>query len=697
VQSRNDGSDATPHRPAWANASGLRARVLRSVALMALLAGGVSLAAAATPAGLGFDISSADQSIRPGDDFYGFANGAWLKTTTIPAGQSVYGTSPMLVERARGQVRDLVQAAATARPGRDSVEQKVGDYYASLADPAAIEAKGLAPLRGDLDAIAAISDRTALSAYLGRGMRADISGAVQTTDGIFGLWVHQGFDDADRNYPHLLQGGLGLADRDDYLAPSSKAQAGRDRYRDHIAKVLTLAGVADPEAKAQRILAFETRIARAHASQADIADVTRTNNPWSRADFDAKAPGMDWNAWLKASGLDRQGRFIVWEPSAVTGVSALVASEDLDTWKTYLGFRLLEHDAGVLPKAFADEHAAFFETARDRPQMALDATGSDLGEEVSRLYVRRYFPPQAKARARAMVDDLIAAYRPRIANLAWMAPETKQKALKKLDALNVELGYPDKWIDYAGLEVVRGDAFGNARRLERFNYARSMALLSQPVEAKEWAIYPHTVMAAILFTPNTIDFAAAVLQPPYFDYQGDTASNYGSAGAGIAHEISHSFDELGNQYDDVGRLVSWWTPGDIERFHAASAPLALQFTGYCPLTELCLNGQRLLSENIADLTGLTIAHDAYVRSLKGRPDVVKAGLTGEQRFYLAFGQRWRKLQGEAALRRQVLTDTHAPGVFRSDTVRNQDAWYAAYAVKPGDKLYLAPAARIHIW
>jgi predicted metalloendopeptidase len=375
----------------------------------------------------------------------------------------------------------------------------------------------------------------------------------------------------------------------------------------------------------------------------------------------------------------------------------MVTSESLDTWKTYLGFRLLEHDAKVLPKAFGEEHAAFFGTSGDRAQMALDATGSDLGEAVSRLYVRRYFPPQAKARARAMVDDLVAAYRPRIAGLTWMAAETKQKALKKLDALNVELGYPDAWIDYAGLEIVRGDAFGNARRLERFNYRRSLTLLSQPIVTKEWAIYPHMVNASILFAPNTIDFSAALLQPPYFDYQGDTASNYGSAGAGIAHEISHSFDELGNQFDDVGRLVAWWTPADVERFHAASAPLAGQFSGFCPLTDLCLNGQRLLSENIADLTGLTIAHDAYVRSLKGKPDLVKAGLTGEQRFFLAYGQRWRRLQDEAALRRQVLTDTHAPGVFRSGTVRNVDAWYSAYAVKPGDRLYLAPAARVRIW
>jgi predicted metalloendopeptidase len=382
----------------------------------------------------------------------------------------------------------------------------------------------------------------------------------------------------------------------------------------------------------------------------------------------------------------------------MTGISALVASEPLETWKRYLRFRLIEHETGVLPQAFVAEHAAFSgEAAGDPTQSAIDATNAALGEAVGRLYVERYFPPQAKAEARAMTDNILFAYRARIANAGWMSAETKAKALSKLAALKIGLGYPDAWTDYASLRIVRGDAVGNLRRAERFKYASALARLKGPVDPTEWAIDPQTVGAVIIFSPNATDFASGVLQPPYFDPEGDRASNYGSAGAGIGHEISHSFDELGDQYDDQGRLVNWWTADDQARFHAAQAPLITQFGAYCPLTDLCVNGKTTVSENTADLAGLLAAHDAYVRSLNGKPDVIKGGLTGEQRFFVAFGQRWRKLQGEAALRQQILTDIHAPGVFRSDTVRNLEAWYAAFDIKPGDRLYLEPDKRVRVW
>ena len=413
---------------------------------------------------------------------------------------------------------------------------------------------------------------------------------------------------------------------------------------------------------------------------------------------------MDWTAYFKAAGVDEQPEFIVWQPSAVTGTSALVASEELAVWKDYLKFHLIEHYAGILPKAVATEDFAFYgrivsgeQQTPDRSELGIVATNAALGQAVGQLYTQRYFPPEAKAKAQAMVADLIAAYRTRISNLAWMSPQTKEKALAKLAALRVDIGYPDAWIDYSTLDIVRGDAFGNMRRAEAFNRSRNLAKLKQPADPDEWRIDPQIVGAVIVFTPNTETFSAGILQPPYFDPQGDSASNYGSAGAGMAHEITHSFDELGNIYDAQGRLGNWWTAEDTANYHAAAAKLAAQFDGYCPFSGLCVNGKQVLSENIADLAGLLVAHDAYILSLKGKPDVVIDGLSGEQRFFLAFAQRWRKAQDEAALRRQIKTDTHSPGQYRSDTVRNVEAWYRAYEIAQDQKLYLKPEERVAIW
>jgi predicted metalloendopeptidase len=503
---------------------------------------------------------------------------------------------------------------------------------------------------------------------------------------------------------HLLQGGLGMPDRDDYLDQSSKMAALRAQYQSHIAAMLKLAGVDDSETRAARILTLEVRIAQAHAPDADAADVFKQNNPWKRTDFGVKAPGMDWGAYFKAAGVAEQSEFVVWQPSAVTGTSSLVGSEGLDLWKDYLTFHLIEHYASVLPKAAAAEHSAFYGTilsgmpqTPDRSQDAIAATNAALGQAVGQLYTQRYFPPEAKARAQEMVRDLIAAYRERIPNLTWMSQQTKEKALAKLAALRIGVGYPDRWIDYSTLEVIRGDAFGNMRRAEAFNRLHNLAKLKHPADPDEWRIDPQIVGAVIVFSPNTETFSAGLLQPPFFDSQGDAASNYGSAGAGIAHEISHSFDELGNIYDAHGRLGNWWTTEDLAQYHVAAEKLVAQFNGYCPVSDLCVNGKQVVTENIADLAGLLTAQDAYVLSLKGKTDVVINGLTGEQRFFLAFAQRWRKAQSEAALRRQIKTDTHSPGEYRSDTVRNVEAWYKAYDVMPGDKLYLKPEDRVGIW
>ena len=655
-----------------------------------------------------------DRSVKPGDDFYRYANGGWLKSAASHAGQLSYDNRAMLLEKTSQRVRALIEEAAASHQashpasglGGGSVAQKVGDYYASFLDEETINAKGLRPLTDEMAVISAITNKASLSAYLGATLNTEVDGLAANADHIFGLWVNQGFEDSNHNFPHIMQGGLGMPDRDSYIDPSPKPAELRAQYQAHIAAILKLAGpgVVDPNTRAARVLALETGIARSHAPDADAADVFKQNNSWKRADFGVKAPGMDWDAYFRAAGLAGQTDFIVWQPSAVTGTSALVDREGIDAWKDYLRFHLIERYAGVLPEAVAAEDFAFYgktlsgaQKAPERQKAAIDATNGALGQAVGQLYTERYFPPEAKAKAKAMVSDLTTAYRARISNLTWMSPETKKKALAKLAALTIGVGYPDTWIDYSTLDVVRGDAVGNMHRAEAFNRLRSLAQLKQPADPAEWRIDPQTVGAVIVFSPNSEFFAAGLLQPPYFDSNGDAASNYGSAGAGMAHEISHSFDELGNIYDDQGRLGNWWTADDRARYQALATKLVAQFDGYCPLSDVCINGKQVLSENIADLAGLRVAYDAYILSLKGQADVVIDGLSGEQRFFVAFAQRWRRLQSEASLRRQIKTDTHPPGEYRSDTVRNVDAWYTAFHLVPGDRLYLKPEDRAGIW
>jgi putative endopeptidase len=678
--------------------------LLRTTTFVTIFSFVVSLSPASAAAAQNVNMQDMDRSVKPGDDFYRFANGGWLKAVAVPAGQLSYGTSAMLMEKTSERVRNLIQEAAAAKPVRSSVAQKVGDYYASFMDEADIESRGLTPLADEMATISAISNKTSLSAYLGTTLNSEVDGLTSNADHILGVLVNQGFEDSERYVFHLLQGGLGMPDRDDYIDPSSRMAELRAQYQAHIAAILRWAGFADSESRAARILALEVRIAQAHAPDADAADVFKQNNPWKRADFTVKAPGMDWDSYFTSAGVARQPEFIVWQPSGLTGTSALVGSERIDLWKDYLRFHLIEHYATVLPKAVATEDFAFYGTILsgtqqmpDRSKGAITATNGALGQAVGQLYTQRYFPPEAKAKAQAMVADLITAYRSRIANLAWMSAETKKKARTKLDALTIGIGYPDTWIDYSTLEVGRGDAFGNMRRAEAFNRLHNLAKLRQPAEPAEWRIDPQAVGAVIVFSPNAEFFAAGILQPPYFDSQGDAASNYGSAGAGIAHEISHSFDELGNIYDAQGRLGRWWTTEDSAKYRAAAARLVTQFDGYCPFSDLCVHGTQVLNENIADLAGLLVAHDAYVLSLQGKTDVVIGGLSGEQRFFLAFAQRWRKAQGETVLRRQIATDNHPPGEYRSDTVRNVESWYKAYEITPGDKLYLKSEDRAGVW
>jgi predicted metalloendopeptidase len=666
---------------------------------------GVLAAPKAEPAAVP-PFSGRDPGITPGSDFFAYANGGWIRDTAIPADRSSYGVGEEVQELADKRTADLIRAAAASgKSGKEG--QRVGDYFASFLDQDAIDAKGLAPLKPALDDIAAIGDRTALARALGRTLRADVDVLNATaihTRNVLGLWVAQDLDDPTRYVPFLLQGGLGMPDRDFYLLDTPRMADLRTHYREHIAVLLTLAGLDDAKARAEAIFALEARIAAIHASRAETEDVRKGNNHWGRSQFDRDAPGMDWTAYFTAAGLDAQPEFVVWHPQALAGIAALAGSEPLATWKDYLTFHLLDRFSGVLPRPFDAERFHFYENVlsgtpqpRERWKRAVDSTNYALGESVGRLYVARYFPPSEKKRAEAMVRNILLAFGKRIDQLDWMAPETKRMAKAKLASLKVGVGYPDRWRDYSGLKIVRGDALGNLDRADRFELQRNLAKLGHPVDRQEWVMNPQLVNAVNLPAMNAIQFPAAILQPPFFSPTNTDAMNYGATGATIGHEISHSFDDQGALFDATGRLRNWWTPDDFAHFSASGAALARQFDGYHPFADLAVNGKQTLSENIADLAGLGAAYDGYLLSLHGKTPAAVAGFSGDQQFFLSFAQSWRTKDREAALRQQIITDGHAPAEYRSDTVRNIDAWYAAFAVKPGEGLYLAPADRVRVW
>jgi putative endopeptidase len=664
-------------------------------------------AAPGAPRSGGIDLAGMDRSVAPGDNFFAYANGSWVKTASIPPDRSSYGPTAMLAELTAKRTSDLITEVAGQSTPAGSETRKIKDFFAAYMDEAGIEAKGLKPLQPLLDSIAAIADRKGLAHVLGRQLRADVdifNATNVTTDNLFGLWVAQDLDNPTRYAPFIVQGGLGMPDRDYYLDPSARMEDIRAKYRAHIAAMLRLAHAPDAEGKAARIFDLEKRIADVHASRSDTEDIKKGNNHWTRADFDAKAPGLDWAAYFAPAGLDGRKDFVVWQPGAVTGISALTASAPLDVWKDYLMFRAIEHSAAVLPRAFVDESFAFHGTVlsgtpqlQERWKRAVDAVSAAMGEAVGKLYVKRYFPPEEKARAQEMVRNLMTAFAKRIDNLEWMSPATKTKAKAKLAVLKVGVGYPDKWTDYTGLDVRADDAFGNQDRAGLFQLKRSLMKLDRPVDRDEWVMTPQTVNAVNLPAMNALNFPAAFLQPPYFDPERPEVMDYGATGSVIGHEISHSFDDQGALFDATGRLSNWWTKEDLEHFRASAERLVKQYDAYRPFPDLAVNGRLTLSENIADIAGLAAAYDAYRLSLGGKTAAVVEGFTGDQQFFISFGQAWRQKRREASLRRQVLTDGHSPAEYRADAVRNLDPWYAAFDVKPGQSLYLAPADRVRIW
>jgi putative endopeptidase len=654
----------------------------------------------------GVDVDAMDRRIKLGDDFYKYANGTWIAGTEIPADRANWGTGAIVAERTNARVADLIKdAAARASAGSDA--RKVGDFYATYMDDGAIEAKGLMPLQAAIERIAAIKDATGLARELGATLRADVDALNNTdfeTPNVFGLWVAQDLTNPGSYSPFLLQGGLGMPNREYYLDPSPRMAEYRAKYEAYVAKLLDLTHQPDAAARAARVVALEQQIAKSHGTREDSADVLKGNNHWTRADFDRRAPGMDWRAFFEAAGLSAQQDFVVWQPTAPVGVAAAVRTTPLSTWTDYLLAHAVDGAASMLPKAFVDAHFDFHTRTltgtpalRERWKRAVDATNDALGNAVGRMYVEKYFPAAEKERAAALVRRLIAAFDGRLDGLEWMNATTRQKAKAKLAVLKVGVGYQDRWLDYNGLSIVSGDAVGNAERASLFAYRREVAKLGRPVDRGEWVSDPQVVNAFNLPAMNAMNFPAAILQPPYFDPARPEVMDYGAIGAVIGHEISHSFDDQGALFDAAGTLSNWWTKEDFDHFTQQSARLVEQYNAYRPFPDLAVNGKLTLSENIADVAGLAVAYDAYRLSLDGREAPASEGLSGDQQFFLSFAQMWRGKYREAALRRRVLTDGHAPPEFRADTVRNLNPWYSAFSPHPGETLYLAPANRVSVW
>jgi len=639
----------------------------------------------------GFDLAGMDRSIDPGDNFYRFANGTWDAATEIPADRSNYGMFTMLDDLSRSRTREILDEAART-PG-----SRIGDFYTSFMDEAAIETAGITPLRPMIAEIEALGDRGAWASQLGRMFRRGVTGP-------FGGHVASDDRIPTEMIVRLTQSGLGLPDRDYYLRDDAALTEKRAAYQAYLARLLTLAGEEDAAARAAAVVGFERGIAEVHWTRIESRDDERTYNKWARADFARQAPGFDWLRFFEAAGVADQPNLLVSQPSAFTGSARLIAAMPQAVLNDYLLLRLIDDAAPYLSSDYVDAHFAFHGTAlngtpqnEDRWKRGVTLVTQMIPDDVSRIYVERHFPPEAKAAADALVRNVIAAMDRRLASLAWMAPETRARARAKLAAFTPKIGYPDSWRDYSNVAVSRDNLIQNILNATEFEYRRNLAKLGRPVDRSEWFMAPMTVNAYANPTWNEIVFPAAILQPPFFDANADPAVNYGGIGAVIGHEISHHFDDQGSRYDQTGALREWWTPQDRERFAALTGQLVAQYDLYEPLPGHRVQGELTLGENIADLAGLTVAYDAYQLSLGGEAPPVLDGLTADQRFYLGWAQIWRRKYREANLLQRLLTDPHSPSEQRAAVVRNLDPWYAAFGPEASDTLYLAPERRVRIW
>jgi predicted metalloendopeptidase len=651
-------------------------------------------------------------SVKPGDDFFAYANGEWLRTTEIPAGKNRFGARNEIDQITQRQLDRVFADAASAPVG--SYARKVADFRAAYLNTSSIETKGLAPLVPLLKRIDGIHDKDELAQLLGEELSVDVdplNWGIYSSSHFLGLSIEHGIHGENHRFAYLLQGGLGLHDRDLYLNTSPQTQTLRAKYQAYIGRTLQFAGLDRVpnhlSERAQAVMELETEIAKSHATSKDSDDEKNADHHWTRADFSSKAPGMNWAAFFAAAGLSTaelsQGDLVAWQPSAIKGEAALVASHSLEVWRDYLRFHLINRYADVLPRSIGDAAIAFrsevtgTQGSSSREQRATDVANSLMPEIVGRMYVDQFFSANTKARIQAIAANVIDAFGKRIESVQWLTPAAKMEAIAKLKTLYFGVGYPESWTDDSHLTIDAKDALGNLQRVAKWNYRNALIKLGQPADSKEWSLPPQRVAAVLAFTQNAYNFSAALLQVPKFDPNASDAANYGAIGAIIGHEVSHFTDTLGADYDATGALRRWWTPEDLEHYEASSQLLANQFSAYRPFPDLAINGKLTLVENVADLGGLAAAFDAYRRTLGTKVNDKEFVRQQDRQFFIGFARSWRSKLTDEALRTQVATNDHAPESYRVATVRNMDAWYDAFDVVPGQKLYLEPKARVHIW
>ncbi len=654
--------------------------------------------AAASSQQSGIDMNAVDKAVRPQDDFYRYVNGRWMATTEIPADRSRYGMFNVLDDQTQEQLKTIIFEAAKKNAAAGSNDQKLGDLYASFMDEKRIEELGSQPIAADLKLIHDAKSHTEIAQVMGQLERVGVTGPLgfyiypdAKNPGVYGFWVSQS--------------GLTLPDRDYYLKDDEKFKTARTALKDYAAKLLGALDYPDAAGAAERVLALETRLAEIQMSKVESRDAEKNYNKRSAKEVATLLGALDWNAYAKAAGASHVPEAIVRNYSYFEKLGALFASTPVQTWKDYLAFQTADDFAPNLSANFVDMHFAFHGTALSgtpqnlpRWKRGVDATSGALGEVLGQEYVSRHFSPKAKARMKALVDNLIAAYGESIRELSWMSDETKTKALEKLSRFKPKIGYPDKWRDYSALTVKADDLIGNKKRSAAFELDYELARAGKPVDPADWSMTPQTVNAYYSPTRNEIVFPAAILQPPFFNLEADDAVNYGGIGGVIGHEIGHGFDDQGSKYDGGGNLRDWWTADDRKALDALGDRLVAQYDAFSPLEGMNVNGRLTLGENIGDLAGVTIGYRAYQRSLDGKPAPVIDGLSGDQRFYMGWAQVWRGKIREDALRARLLSDPHSPGEYRVlGPLRNVDGFYQAFEVKEGDGMYLAPTDRVKIW
>ncbi|SOD03115.1 Predicted metalloendopeptidase [bacterium JGI 053] len=670
---------------------------LRGAALAAVLAVG---AASALPAqrALGIDTAGMDRSVRPQDDFYAFVNGNWARNTQIPADRSSFGSFVGLTDASENAVHQILDQAMAARSAaRGSDMQKLGDLYASYMDSAAIEAAGVNPVRSDLARINAVTGRADYPTLFASLSRVGVGSP-------FAVGVGQDPKASDRYTVQARQSGLGLPDREYYLSQGAPQQAARAAYVTYMTRLLTLAGQPDPAGSAQRVLALETELARRQWDRVRSRDRNATYNKLTVAQLQALTPGYDWARHFAAMGINTP-EVIVGQPSYFSGADSVLGAAPAADVKAYMAVRLLDNAAPFLSSPFANANFDFRGRAlsgqqvqRPRWKRGVAVAEGGLGQMLGKMYVERNFPAESKVAMTRLVSNLLDAFRTGIDSLSWMSPETKAQAKDKLAHITVKIGYPDQWQDYSALQLSRGSLYGNLRAIAAYQYNRGVSRLGRPVDRTEWGMTPQTVNAYYNPSNNEIVFPAAILQPPFFNPRADDAVNYGGIVAVIGHEVSHAFDDQGSKSDGAGNLRDWWTDGDQQAFHQRTEALAAQYDAYAPLEGMHVNGHLTLGENIGDLSGLAVAYRAYRASLHGHEAPVIDGFTGDQRFFMGWAQVWRTLFRDEALRNQLMTNPHSPGYFRANgPLVNNEAFYRAFGVKEGDKMYRPADQRVVIW